>query len=91
MGIRLYPRTEDPSILERLCGVPSGTYRRFNSVKAKLITTRKGVRYYLVPGVRELVAVRTHEEWDEGVDSHEFSAMYADEDVWRLKSFLDDG
>ena len=58
MGTRLYPRTENPTVLEKLACVPTGTMRRLRSAKAQLIATRKGVRYYLVAGKSELVAVR---------------------------------
>jgi hypothetical protein len=65
MGTRLYPRTENPAVLEKLACVPSGTMRRLRATKAQLIATRKGVRYYLVAGKSELVAVRNHSDMEE--------------------------
>lgn len=35
MGVRLYPNTENPAVLEKLARVPSGTMRRLNSLKAE--------------------------------------------------------
>jgi|SRR5579859_276163 len=34
MAVRLYPKSEDPSVLERLAGVPAGTSARLDAVLA---------------------------------------------------------
>ena len=33
MGTRLYPKTTNPEILERLAGVPAGTYKLYRAIK----------------------------------------------------------
>jgi hypothetical protein len=92
MGVRLYPRTEDPHILETLAEVPVGTMGRLNQLKARLICTRKGVRYYHVSGKPQLMAVRDFTDldllWEE-----EFNRVHADgqEDCAQLSCFLDNG
>lgn len=90
MGTRLYPRTENPAVLEKLACVPTGTMRRLRSAKAQLITTRKGVRYYLVAGKSELVAVRNHSDMEEVWDA-DFQAVYADDNLSALDNFLSYG
>ena len=90
MGTRLYPRTENPAVLEKLAGVPTGTMRRLRSAKAQLITTRKGVRYYLVAGKSQLVAVRNHSDMEE-VWEADFQAVYADDNLSALDNLLSDG
>ena len=35
MGVRLYPRTEDPARLEALCGVPAGTAARLAELRER--------------------------------------------------------
>jgi hypothetical protein len=64
--------------------------RRLRSVKAQLIATRKGVRYYLVAGKSELVAVRNHSDMEEVWDA-EFQAVYADDNLSALDNFLSYG
>lgn len=92
MGVRLYPRTEDPRILETLAEVPVGTMGKLNQLKARLICSRKGVRYYHVPGKNHLVAVRDFTDldllWEE-----EFNRVHADgqEDCAQLECFLNNG
>ena len=90
MGTRLYPCTENPAVLEKLACVPTGTMRRLRSVKAQFITTRKGVRYYLVAGKSELVAVRNHSDMEE-VWEADFQAVYADDHLSALDNFLSNG
>jgi hypothetical protein len=90
MGTRLYPRTENPAVLEKLACVPTGTMRRLRSAKAQLITTRKGVRYYLVAGKSQLVAVRNHSDMEEVWDA-DFQAVYADDHLSALDHFLSYG
>lgn len=36
MGTRLYPVTTDPRVLERLAGVPAGTYNDLESLKKRM-------------------------------------------------------
>lgn len=38
MGVRLYPSTTDPRILEKLAGVPEGTTRRLEGFEGKKST-----------------------------------------------------
>jgi hypothetical protein len=90
MGVRLYPRTEDAHILEILAEVPKGTMTKLNGLKARLITTRKGVRYYHVPGKSQLVAVKDFSDldllWEE-----EFDRVHAHDDCAQLECFLNNG
>jgi hypothetical protein len=90
MGTRLYPRTENPAVLEKLACVPTGTMRRLRSAKAQLISTRKGVRYYLVAGKSQLVAVRNPSDMEEVWDA-EFQVVYADDNLSALDHFLSYG
>jgi hypothetical protein len=90
MGTRLYPNTTNHIVLEQLAQVPAGTMMRLNALKARKITTRKGVDHYLVPGVPRLVPVHDFFEMDKVWDA-EFEAIREDEDCYRLSRFLDDG
>ena len=41
MGTRLYPNTENPAILEKLAGVPAGTYSSWNEFKLESANNKK--------------------------------------------------
>jgi hypothetical protein len=86
MGTRLYPRTENPAVLEKLACVPSGTMCHQSSAHRYA----KGVRYYLVAGKSELVAVRNHSDMEEVWDA-DFQAVYADDNLAALDHFLSYG
>jgi hypothetical protein len=90
MGTRLYPRTDNPAVLEKLAQVPAGTMQRLRSMEAQKITTRKGVDYYLVPGVPTLMPVREFNDMQD-VWEAEWNAKSADEDVSRMDWFLSEG
>jgi len=40
VGVRLYPNTETPAVLEKLARVPAGTMRQLRSLKAVKACTR---------------------------------------------------
>jgi hypothetical protein len=90
MGTRLYPNTRDRIVLEQLAQVPTGTMMRLNALKARKITTRKGVDYYLVPGVPQLMPVRDFGEIEK-VWEAEFEAIYEEKNCYRLDGFLSEG
>lgn len=35
MGVRLYPKSDDPAVLEKMIGVPAGTHQRLEELKTK--------------------------------------------------------
>jgi len=90
MGTRLYPNTTDRIVLEQLAQVPAGTMMRLNALKARKIATRKGVRYYLVPHVSQLVPVHDFAGLQK-IWEAEFEAIHKDADCYRLDGFLSEG
>lgn len=90
MGVRLYPVTESPAVLEKLARVPSGTMRRLNGLKAEKVCTRKGVDYYLVAGVSHLMPRRDFNDTEQ-IWEAEWNATQSYPDAARLDHFLMDG
>lgn len=90
MGVRLYPITDNPAVLEKLAQVPAGTMRRLNSLKAVKVCTRKGVDYYLVAGVSHLMPRRDFNDSEE-IWEAEWKATRSDPNASRLDSFLMEG
>lgn len=87
MGVRLYPRTTNDVVLEKLAGVPKGTANKLRSAKAVKVFTRKGVDYYLVPGARQLRPVRDFGDFDLILDGN-YERTSADQMLARLECFL---
>ena len=90
MGVRLYPVTENPTVLEKLAQVPSGTMRRLQNLKAVKVCTRKGVDYYLVAGVSHLMPRRDFND-SEQIWEAEWNAIQSNPDAARLEHFLMEG
>jgi len=90
VGVRLYPITENPAVLEKLARVPPSTMCRLNSLKALKVCTRKSVDYYLVAGVSHLMP-RCDFNDSEQIWEAEWKATQSDPDATRLDAFLMEG
>ena len=61
MGIRLYPVTENPVVLEKLAGVPAGTHALLEAMREKY----KLLRIALSPSQRYELEEQEYQELDE--------------------------
>jgi hypothetical protein len=88
MGVRIYPRNQDPQLMEALAEVPAGTSWRLKQTAPVYCYIRKGVRYYLAPGSREIVPVRNWMDLSQLQDKT-FELIYSDgnEDLEKLNGF----
>ena len=77
MGVRLYPNTKNPTILEQIAGVPAGTYQRLQDIRAKHEAEQQPIRdaypeargdqkFQLGCQLREMKYRQNNEIWDDG-------------------------